>query len=74
MLEFKKCNDENLWHEFVIDSPQGSIFCQPSFLKAKKMKYATYFVEKNGNKLLGCILILNTLGAPTHSLVTDLTI
>ena len=59
MLEFKKCNDENLWHEFVIDSPQGSIFCQPSFLKAKKMKYATYFVEKNGNKLLGCILILN---------------
>ncbi|MDA9102985.1 GNAT family N-acetyltransferase [Candidatus Thioglobus sp.] len=60
--KFEECLDYNLWDDFVINSPQSNIYCCSSFLFALSSNFKLYFVRKNGNVLLGCIVVLDDDG------------
>ena len=59
---FEECLDYNLWDDFVASSPQSNIYCCSSFLTALSSDFKLYFVRKNGNVLLGCIVVLDDDG------------
>tara|TARA_B100000795_G_scaffold178503_1_gene134968 strand:+ start:2495 stop:3451 length:957 start_codon:yes stop_codon:yes gene_type:complete len=56
--QFEECLDSKYWDKFVSKSPQNNIFCYSKFLDASHNNFKTYFVKKNGNIMLGCILII----------------
>jgi hypothetical protein len=59
---FEECQDLEIWDEFVAKSLQSNIFCFSKFITLTYTNFKLYFVKKNGNVMLGCILILDSKG------------
>lgn len=60
--QFEECLDYDNWDNFATNSPQSNIFCNTSYLDARHESFKLFFVRKNGNVILGCILILDKNG------------
>ena len=60
--QFEECVDYNKWDNFVDNSPQSNVFCYTSFLDASHASFKLYVVKRNGNIVLGCILIIDKNG------------
>ncbi|MDP7247330.1 MAG: GNAT family N-acetyltransferase [Candidatus Peribacteraceae bacterium] len=54
-LSLTKCASVQEWDDFAKTSPQRNVFCSSSFLNAMTDEHEGYFVEANGEKLLGAI-------------------
>ena len=54
-LSLSKCASAQDWDEFVLASPQGNVFTSSAFLNAMTDEHEGYFVESNGEKLLGAL-------------------
>jgi hypothetical protein len=65
-LTLTKCDDDDLWDDFVKHSPQYNIFCQTKFLKASGANYELWWVFDNNMPCLGGILIKGDNGQPMH--------
>lgn len=55
----KRFDNNQQWDEFVEHSPQGSIFCQSSFLKALNVSYDLWLIEEKGQPQAGAIILRN---------------
>jgi hypothetical protein len=60
--QFEECQNLEIWDEFVANSLQSNIFCFSKFFTLTYTNFKLYFVKKNGNIILGCILILDKDG------------
>jgi hypothetical protein len=61
-FQFEECLDLAVWDKFVTSSPQSNIFCLSRFFNSRFNNIKLYFVKKNGNVMLGCILTLDNDG------------
>jgi lipid II:glycine glycyltransferase (peptidoglycan interpeptide bridge formation enzyme) len=60
--QFDECLNYDNWDNFVVNSPQSNVFCSTNYLNARHHSFKLYFVRKNGNIMLGCVLILDKNG------------
>jgi len=54
-LVLTKCSSAEEWDNFVLASPQGNVFTSSAFLISMTDEHKGYFVEANGEKLLGAL-------------------
>lgn len=67
---FEKCNDLNLWDDFVDQSKEGSVFCLSLYLENFGGQYQLYLVRKGNQIKAGVICIVeNNLELSINDLV-----
>lgn len=60
------CKDKEKWDQFVVSSPQGSVFCSTPFLDALNEDYDLLLVEDNGTPQIGTV-VMKQNGKPIYA-------
>lgn len=63
-----KCEERSLWDNFVINSPQGNIFCSTAFLDSLGKAYELWLLTRNDHNVAGAILLKDNEGKILKSL------
>ena len=63
-MKISLCSSKADWNNFVDLSPQNNVFCSTPFLDSVGVEYELWFIEKNGQAILGAIVLLDDAGRP----------
>ena len=64
---FSICKDKEQWDNFIINSPQGNLFCDTKFVDAFQNNCEFIFVHSGKRVLLGAMIMLDLSNKPSST-------